>query len=74
MLLSAVRVVAQETPEYGPAKGTLLIAGGNVKDAAIFNRFIELAGGPQAKVVVVPTAGGNKAKDGSLRIYDAESV
>lgn len=33
-------------PTTGPASGTLVVAGGNVKDAAIIERFLELAGGP----------------------------
>jgi cyanophycinase len=40
----------------GPASGALLVAGGNIKDAAIIERFLELAGGPDAPIVVVPTA------------------
>ena len=43
-------------PTTGPASGTLVIAGGNVKDAAIIQRFLELAGGPGTPIVVVPTA------------------
>ena len=42
----------------GPASGTLVVAGGNIKDAAIIERFVELAGGPGAPIVVVPTAAG----------------
>jgi cyanophycinase len=38
-------------------------------------RFIELAGGAEkAKIVVVPTAGGNRAQDGSIRQYKEEEV
>ena len=40
----------------GPANGTLVVAGGNIKDAEIIERFIKLAGGPGARIVVVPTA------------------
>jgi len=43
--------------EIGPAKGALVIVGGAMKDPAILERFIELAGGPDAPVVVIPTAG-----------------
>ncbi len=42
----------------GPENGTLILAGGNVKDVAIFHRFLDLAGGPDAPIVVIPTAGG----------------
>lgn len=41
----------------GPEKGTLIIAGGGKLGAEIVGRFIQLAGGPKAKIVVIPTAG-----------------
>lgn len=44
------------SPTTGPASGSLVVAGGNVKDAAVIQRFLELAGGPGARIVVVPTA------------------
>jgi cyanophycinase len=40
----------------GPAKGSLIIAGGGKLGPAIWSRFQELAGGPDALVVVIPTA------------------
>ena len=63
-------------PEYGPPKGTLIIVGGGGLDGTgIMERFIELAGGAEkAKIVVVPTAGGNRAQDGSIRPYKEEEV
>ncbi|MCO6357165.1 cyanophycinase [Roseivirga pacifica] len=43
----------------GPKSGHLIIAGGALRDTAVFNKFIELAGGKEkANVVVIPTAGG----------------
>jgi cyanophycinase len=61
----------QETPEYGPAKGTLVIVGGGVTDGTgIIEKFIQLAGGPDKKFIIVPTAGGNKNDDGTIRAYD----
>src|SRR5262245_13081751 len=72
----AVREAAvQEAAEYGPSKGTLLIVGGGrLDDAGIYEKFIELAGGPDAKFIVVPTAGGNRREDGSIREYKEEEV
>jgi cyanophycinase len=61
-------------PEYGPANGALVIAGGALKDPTIFRRFIELAGGPEAKFIIVPTAGGNKLPNGEPRSFKEESV
>ena len=45
-------------PEVGPERGSLVIVGGAMRSAEIYERFIELAGGPDAHIVLVPTAGG----------------
>lgn len=67
--------VAQEAPEYGPAKGTLLIVGGgNLNGTGINEKFIELAGGPEKNFVIVPTAGGNRNPDGSLIQYEEQRI
>ena len=42
---------------HGPDKGRLVIVGGNMQDPAIVKRFIDLAGGPDAPIVIIPTAG-----------------
>jgi cyanophycinase len=47
----------EATPAVGPARGALLIAGGGALDADVMGRFIELAGGRNARIVVLPTAG-----------------
>ncbi len=49
--------------EIGPDKGTLMIVGGNMRDPALYERFIELAGGTQAPIVIVPTAGDDETYD-----------
>ena len=54
LLVSCVLATAQEV---GPSKGALVIVGGAMKDPAIMERFIELAGGPEAPLVIIPTAG-----------------
>jgi cyanophycinase len=72
---SATSAANQETPEYGPAKGTLVIVGGGpTNGTGIIEKFIQLAGGPEAKFVIVPTAGGNKTPDGQIRVYNEETV
>jgi cyanophycinase len=69
------RLAAQSAPEYGPPKGTLIIVGGgNLEGSGIYEKFIELAGGPAAKIVVVPTAGGNRGRDGQPIVYKPDSV
>lgn len=49
--------------EYGPANGSLVIVGGAMRDRAIVERFLELAGGPDAPIVLIPTAGGGEEYD-----------
>lgn len=61
--------------EYGPAQGKLVIVGGgNLDGTGIVEKFIELAGGPDAAFVIVPTAGGNRTSDGQVRVYKEEDV
>jgi cyanophycinase len=43
-------------PVVGPAHGSLVVVGGGRLGPEIVNRFIELAGGPDAAFVVIPTA------------------
>jgi cyanophycinase len=62
-------------PEYGPPRGTLVIVGGGSTDGTgIVEKFIELAGGPDKKFVIVPTAGGNRRADGTLQDYKEEEI
>ena len=49
--------------QVGPANGSLIVAGGALRDPAVFARFVELAGGPSAPIVVIPTAGGGDDYD-----------
>ena len=62
-------------PEYGPANGTLVIVGGGrTAGTGILEKFIALAGGPDRKFVIVPTAGGNRRVNGEVIAYDVERV
>jgi cyanophycinase len=66
---------SEGTPEYGPAKGTLVIVGGGATEGTgIVERFIALAGGPDKTFIIVPTAGGNRTADGTVREYKEERV
>ena len=47
----------QGSPVVGPPKGRLVIMGGGGKEtASIFGKFVSLAGGPEARIVIIPTA------------------
>lgn len=61
LVLSHALVAAQDV---GPKNGSLVIVGGAMRDPAILERFIELAGGPDAPIVIIPTAGAADYYDG----------
>ncbi len=52
-------------PRVGPARGTIVAVGGALRSPEIFQRFIALAGGPDAPIVVIPTAMGEDDYDES---------
>ncbi|MEM6376843.1 MAG: cyanophycinase [Bacteroidota bacterium] len=54
--LTSDALFAQKTT--GPKKGSLVIVGGGGAGDEILEKFIELAGGKDAPLVVIPTAGG----------------
>lgn len=49
--------------EHGPARGYLVVSGGAETTTDIYSRFIELAGGPNSLILVVPTSGGARTYD-----------
>lgn len=67
LIISRSESFAQKTqikfPTTGPDSGSLVIVGGNLKDTAIINCFIRLAGGKDAPMVVIPTASGAQVID-----------
>jgi cyanophycinase len=66
-----------DQPVVGPARGSLVVVGGALRDPAIIRRFLELAGGPDAPIVVIPTAGEDVAYDDSyagLRQFRAQGA
>jgi len=75
MLASPAAQQPAAVPEYGPPKGTLVIVGGgNTDGTGIVEKFIELAGGPAKKFIIVPTAGGNRTREGTVTPYGEEEV
>lgn len=70
----SISPIAMAAQEVGPPAGSLVIVGGAMRDTAIVRRFIDLAGGVDAKIVVIPTAGGAEEYDqsyGGLRTFRA---
>jgi cyanophycinase len=55
VLLAAGAIASAQ--EVGPRRGTLVLVGGALEDSFILDRFLEIAGGPDAPLVIIPTAG-----------------
>lgn len=72
-LLGSPRTQAEAPPRIGPAQGKLVIMGGGGKTFRdVFSHFVELAGGEDARIVIVPTAASsgpdhNYQKSGAAR-------
>lgn len=60
-LTTATFAQQNKTSFIGPEKGSLVIVGGGKVGPEIWAKFIELAGGANASIVVIPTAGEDSA-------------
>jgi cyanophycinase len=74
--IAALSVVGclHPAPKVGPAKGSVMVVGGGGMGPELYTKFIELAGGPDALIVVVPTSGGvganyDSTTSGSVRQF-----
>ena len=59
------------SPVVGPENGSLVVVGGAMRSPELFERFIQLAGGPDADIVLIPTAGEEDDYDNSYRGLEA---
>src|SRR5258708_5280609 len=59
-LLLSSAAAGPKAATRGPSKGTLVIVGGGKLGPEITSKFVELAGGPQANFIVIPTASEDK--------------
>jgi cyanophycinase len=50
---------AGSAPRVGPPNGTVIVVGGGSMGPELYSRFIDAAGGPNALIIDVPTAGGD---------------
>jgi cyanophycinase len=66
LLQGCATVEAKPPATLGPVNGTLVIVGGGMIPEVIFERFFEGAGGHDAKIIVVPTAGSAEEYDESF--------
>ena len=63
------------TAEVGPKQGSLVIVGGGRLSDDIVERFIELAGGKDAPIVFIPTAGGgNDYNESAARLLTSRGA
>ena len=67
LFLITIPLIAQEALTTGPEEGNLILVGGGFIGADITNIFINLAGGKEASIVVIPTAGGQATYDNNVR-------
>jgi cyanophycinase len=65
--LITIPLFAQELNTTGPENGSLIVVGGGFIGSDITNQFIDNAGGKDAKIVVIPTAGGQDSYDNDVR-------
>jgi cyanophycinase len=76
-LLSASALAGSDydhSATIGPAKGWLVIQGGGRLTSEVKDRFVALAGGPNAQIVVIPTAEGDAQLDvDQMRLYFAQA-
>jgi cyanophycinase len=69
--------LAKPPATLGPPNGTLVIVGGGGMPKVIFDKFFEAAGGRDAKIVVVPTAGSGVDYDestSSVKMFKREGA
>ena len=52
--------------DVGPSSGSLVLVGGGLQDQTIVKRIIELAGGPDELILIVPTAAGAETYEASF--------
>lgn len=60
VFLFTLPLFSQQGITVGPEKGSLIVAGGGRMGAEITEKFIQLAGGKDASIVVIPTAAGGE--------------
>lgn len=70
ILLVFFLIACQKKPQEADTQGNLLIIGGGMRPAAIMNHFVELAGGPEAAIAVIPTASAYYEESGARSVAE----
>ncbi len=55
-VVCAVIALSHPAEAQEPGPGYLFLGGGGIEDPALIARFVELAGGPEGRIVIIPTA------------------
>ena len=61
-------------PTADRPRGSLVIVGGGERSEAMMRRFVELAGGPGARIAVVPNASSEPEKTGRALVAELDSL
>ena len=56
LVVCAVIALSHAVEAQEPGPGYLFLGGGGIEDPALIARFVELAGGPEGRIVIIPTA------------------
>jgi cyanophycinase len=67
---AADNVLGLPAPHDASRPGAVVLHGGGPLTSSVFTRFIELAGGKQARIVLVPSAGYNRASYRTRREFE----
>jgi cyanophycinase len=59
LLLPATTLAQGSAVKVGPQRGTVIVVGGGSMGPELYSAFIQAAGGPDALIIDVPTAGGD---------------
>ena len=73
LILSLLLFLRSDAPKVGPPTGSLIVDGGG-ETAETIKRFVALAGGVEAPIVLIPTASESENIDLKRQEQDRKSV
>ena len=73
LLLTFITLLIITSNNFAQTKGKLVIVGG-AQTTEIVKKFVELAGGPNAKIIVIPNAGSNPVKWSKVQVQEFKEL
>jgi len=73
LLLTFITLLIITPNNFAQTKGKLLIVGG-AQTTEIVKKYVELAGGPNAKIIVIPNAGSNPVKWSKVQVQEFKEL